>query len=337
MINDLQEVGELDRRTYIGSSDAAAIMGLGAFERTALSTYLEKLGEMPIEIDAGHRRFLDRRKRFESPIVQMLKEDFDGEIVNVNKRYRDREHSFMAAEVDFEWRDEDGDIQNGEIKTCSPFAFGERQGWGEPGTSDIPVTYACQVMYSLMITGRRRAIVAALVGLDDMKFYRIDRDDETIATLRAESVRFWNEHVLKRIPPPPQTMQDIGRMFNKYKGHPVQLTPAMIKKLAKRAELQEKMRTMKADIADIDFNVACFIADSWGYDEPENTRDDAALLVNGIPVGTWKLAGRNYLDQTALKLERPDIHKQFMRPTTHREFDISKTLVSLYNNRSKSK
>jgi predicted phage-related endonuclease len=331
----LEEVGEIDRKTYLGSSDSAAIMGVGATYRgqqqTPLTVFLKKTGQLPDELAANDRLFLDRRKRFEHPIIEMLREEFDGEIVSVNKRYRDPEHSFLASEIDFEWRDDDGSIQNGEIKTVSSFAFGEKHGWGEPGSSDLPVHYAAQVMDGLMVTGRRKAIVAALVGLDDMKFYVINRDDEVIDTMRAEMVRFWHEHILPLVPPPPQTAQDLSRMFLKYKGHPVQLSKGMLKKLAERAAIMKKINELDKEREAIEFDCAAFIAKAWGVGEPENTRDDAALLCKGIPVGNWSLAKVNRLDQALLRSERPEIIKQYTRPKFHRKFDINPTLLNLYN------
>ena len=135
----LQSVGDLDRRTYLGGSNAGAVMGLGAYGNTPLTCYLAKIGEGAEESDPKRELFLQRRKRWEGPIIEMLREEFDGEIVAVNPRYRDSEYDFLAAEIDFEWRDADGSIQNGEIKTVSPFAYGERDGWGDAGNERPPI------------------------------------------------------------------------------------------------------------------------------------------------------------------------------------------------------
>jgi predicted phage-related endonuclease len=182
-----------------------------------------------------------------------------------------------------------------------------------------------------MVTGRRKAIVAAMVGLDDMKFYEITRDDDTIATMRAESVRFWNEHILPLVPPAPQTAEDIKSMFLKYKGHPVQMNKGMLAKLALRADLMEQRGALDKRIEKIEFDCACFIAQSWGLDSPENTRDDAALLVRGVPVGTWNLACQRRLDFQLLRNERPDIVKAYTREKFHRKFDVKPNLLKLYN------
>ena len=38
------------------------------------------------------------------------REEFGGEIIATNARYIDQEHGFLAAEIDFEWADADGDV-----------------------------------------------------------------------------------------------------------------------------------------------------------------------------------------------------------------------------------
>ena len=73
---------EPDRRLYLGGSDAAAIMGVGAYGRTPLVCYRAKVGESVEVMDAEKRRFLERRKRWEGPIFEMLREEFDAEIVD---------------------------------------------------------------------------------------------------------------------------------------------------------------------------------------------------------------------------------------------------------------
>ena len=46
-MNDIaapQDVGQLDRRTYLGSSDVAAILGLSKW-KTPVDVYFEKIGQ----------------------------------------------------------------------------------------------------------------------------------------------------------------------------------------------------------------------------------------------------------------------------------------------------
>lgn len=332
--SEMKSVGELDRRTYLGSSDAAAVMGLGAtydgIQQTPYTVWFKKTAEEREEMDPDKRRFLDRRKRWEGPIREMLSEEFDAEIVTFNQRYTDQQHPFMAAEIDFEWRDpSDGSIQNGEIKTVHPMAFGERQGWGDPGTSDVPVQYAAQVMFGLMVTGRQRAVLAALVGLDNILFYPIERNEETIAVMRAECLRFWNEHVTTKIPPSPQTVFDLKQFMNRARGRPVQLDLAHKDKLLRLETVRDQLSTLSDEDEQLVFELGDFVCKEWNSPNPyvppviakkakqktiaPDVLENAGLYFDGIRIGSWNKQRGAYLDQKRLKIEKPEISREFTK------------------------
>lgn len=324
--DQLQNVGDIDRRTYLGGSDAAAILGLDPYGKTPLTVYLAKIGELGGTPDPEKEKFLRRRKRFEEPIVAMLREEFGGEIVAMNARYIDPEHGFLAAEIDFEWADADGVIQNGEIKTVSPFAFNEGAGWGEAGTDQIPIHYHCQVMHGLGVTGRQACILAALAGLDTMVFYRIERDEETIAAMREAEVRFWREHVEARVPPEPVTMADAQRLFARRNGRPVDLDDETAAALSTLRQVRDTIKAHDGEKADLELQVAKFVCKAWRLPDGEEPPKDAAdLFHNGKKVATWRRGRSTYLDQKALGAEHPEIREAFTRETHFRAFYFPKS------------
>src|SRR3990167_8511669 len=161
---ELKAVGELDRRTYLGGSDIAAVMGLSPW-KTPLQLYEEKIAETVEAISDEKRRFFARRKRQEPVIAEMLADEYNIEVTRLSldehpNRYTDAEYPWMAAEIDFEClmtpavrahfeaREDfsaipDGAPLNGEIKTVHPFAANQ---WGEQGSEDVPIHYSAQVM-----------------------------------------------------------------------------------------------------------------------------------------------------------------------------------------------
>jgi hypothetical protein len=130
-----------------------------------------------------------------------------------NKRYTDPDVPVFACEIDFELRlDGSSDITNAELKTVHPFMAKE---WGESGTDTAPIHYLAQGMWGLGITKRKHCIVGALFGADSLRVYPVDRDDETIAAMRFKAAKFWSDHVLTRIPPPPAVLADMDVLFPK--------------------------------------------------------------------------------------------------------------------------
>jgi predicted phage-related endonuclease len=218
----------VDRQRFIGGSDAAAILKVSPWS-TPLDVFLEKTGQAEKIDDPAREKLFKRGKRLEPIVISMLVED---EGVKVTKRstqaepnrYVDKEHSFLAAEIDFEWEvtadlaellDLDaalvGTIQNGEAKTVHVFASAK---FGE-GREDVPVEYAAQALHGLMITGRQVCLFGVLFGADKLGLYLVKRDDETIKVMRAAEVKFWNENVLAGVPPEPVNLPDVTKLLER--------------------------------------------------------------------------------------------------------------------------
>lgn len=320
-----ESVGDIDRRTYLGGSDIAALLGLDPYGKTPLTVYMAKIGERAGEVDLAKKRFLERRKRWEGPIVQMLREEFDGEIVAVNARYQDEEYPFLAAEIDFEWRDADGSIQNGEIKTVSPFAFNERAGWGEAGSADIPIHYHAQVMYGLGVKKRQSCIVAAMAGLDTMVFYRVERDDEAIAAMRDVAVSFWRDHVEAKVPPEPISMADVMTLFKRHKGRPVDLDDETAQAVLDLRAVRAKLAALEGDEAELALKVAKYVCNAWGIGAPEESADNAALCHQGVELAKWAAGRGAHLDQKRLALDHPEIKRDYTVPHYYRTFRFKKS------------
>lgn len=316
-----------DRTKYIGGSNVGAVMGVGAYEQTPLSVYMVKTGQSLEAMDETTKLFLARRKRWEGPIIEMLREEFDAEIVAINKRYRDSQFPYLACELDFEWRDNDGRIQDGEIKTVSPFAFGDRGGWGEAGTDEIPIHYAAQVMHGLGMTGRSVCIVAAMVGLDNMVFYRVERDDATIAEMRERCILFWENNVLARIPPEPISMQDIVRLTTKMRGKPVEINNDIKAKLDQLINIRASKKGIEFAEEEIGFEVFNFVRKAWGEPVTEVadlSPDNAVLMYDGKKYATWNRQRGVWLDQKRLKEEKPELVKAYQKENFFRVLRIAK-------------
>lgn len=318
---------QLDRQTYLGGSDAAAILGVSPW-RTPLEVYEAKVnGEK--EIDEAKRLFFKRRKRQEPIIAEILTEEYGLDIVRLStdedqNRLIDPEYSFLAAEIDFEFRINDaardqfpvlavlerGTLCNGEIKTVHPFKAHE---WGEEGSEEIPVYYTAQTTHGLSVTRRPACLTAALFGVDSVKCFPQLRDEETIAWLRHMEVIFWTQHVLAGIPPDPTSMDDVTRVLEKIDGYPVELSPKGAEALFSLQAARSEQKRLKDEEAAHALTVALEVCQAWQVPKPESTDDNAVLRYEGVDVGSWKRQRGAYLDQKRLKAEHPDISARLMK------------------------
>lgn len=304
-----------DRSTFLGGSDAAAVMGLSPWA-TPVELWLQKTGRQPKEApDAAALRRYERGHRLEPFIRDMViakleERGLEVELLACNERYVDPEHPFLSCEIDFELRltgavqigDDlvmlDGEHINADAKSVTGFA---RKKWGAEDTEDVPIEYAVQFMHGLMITGRRYCLVAALRSFDDVDIFWTVRDDDTIAGLRPKLVSFWLDHVVPDVAPDPFKFSDIKALFPVDNGLAVEATQEVADKVAQLADVKARIREYEGTEEALTFEIAHFIS--------PHTR----LTHAGRDVMTWKGQSDTRLDSTLLKTEQPDLWKQYAR------------------------
>lgn len=264
-----------DRTQFIGGSDAAAVLGVSPW-KSPFQLYQEKIGAFCEEVTMAKQKLFDRGHRWEPVVVEMLVDDLlerghEVQIIGSNARYQDAELPFLACELDLELMI-DGEEFNAEIKTVSPFAA---KAWGEPGTDEVPIYYAAQVMHGLMVKPRRKAIVAALVGIDDLRLHQIERDEETIAAIRVKEIEFWRR-VQERDAPPAETADDVRWLYAKDSGEIAEADEELLRLVG---ELHFQKTTAKHAECAIE-RISTQIKLAMG--------NASMLLYEGRPIATWK-------------------------------------------------
>lgn len=181
-----------ERRKGIGSSDAAALVGLSKWA-TPLHVYLEKVGEWNSPETAPKKAGL----RLEQVVADWY---FD-----VTGRRPEWPDTAILAHPSYPWMlaSLDRKVWTGtatwvlELKTAR-----EDSEWGTPGTDEIPDYYNLQVQHQLAVTGWEVGEVAVLFAGQDFRVYQIPRNEKIISTLIGVEGDFWNR-IQRRDPPPP--------------------------------------------------------------------------------------------------------------------------------------
>lgn len=256
-------------RGYIGGGNIAGILGLSPF-RTPLDEYLLIVNELQDELTPEKAEFFEDRRDLEPWAAKKFIRKTGLKIVRVNERYTDAEYPWAKAELD-------GEVEDGaslETKTVHPNAVG---GWGKPEEGDEPPLYVtAQAMWGLGITGRSHCYVQALIGFDDYRVFRVDRDDELIAEIRKQAHRFWKYHVEPRRPPPPTNVEDLLRLYSRDTGRAVEASADIRDSLEELCNERQALKLHEARKLTHEYAIKAFM------------RDATTLLVNGQPVLTWK-------------------------------------------------
>lgn len=315
-----------DRATYLGGSDAAAVMGLSPWA-TPLELWQRKTRRAPPEvIDAARQRMFDRGHKLEPFIREMaitkLRDmGLQVELLAVNQRYTDSAHPFLACEIDFELSltgeiqigDKtytlDGEHINADAKSVTGFA---RKKWGETDSEDVPIEYAAQFMHGLGITGRSFCLVAALRSFDDVDIFWTLRDDETIAAMREKSVRFWNDHVLGDTPPDPIDFSDIKLLFPLDNGQETEATEEIAQKVEQLAAVKQRIKDLKETEESLTFDVG------------EAISPNAILTYEGRVIATWKAQSTSRFDTKQFREDHPSMSAEYTEVSSVRVLRLSK-------------
>lgn len=271
----IEEVLEMDRRTYIGGSDVAAILGVSPW-KSKFSLYQQKIGEWQDEITPEKERDFARGKLFEPVIMEMLIDELkyrghDVVVVDKNRRTKDKEIDFIAAEIDMELII-DGKLMNAEIKSVRPFMA---KYWGEPGTDEIPIAYTAQCLHGQMVTQRDATVVAALIGVDDLRIHFVKRDEEMIDIIRNAEIEFWNM-VQNRIAPDPVTIDDINRLYQHDSGQVMEADEELIALCIDLAHIKADLKNNEARAETLTSRIKARMGEA------------SLLMHNGQKLVSWK-------------------------------------------------
>lgn len=302
-----------DRSKFLGGSDIAAVLGLNPW-KTRVDLWKDKTTPR-IEQTPNNKPVFKRGLRWESVVAEMLVESLEAqghkvEIVATNKRYQDPVHAFMASEIDFEIRlDGAEEITNVELKTVHPFKMRE---WGESGTDELPTHYTAQVMWGLGLTQRSNGMLAALFGADELRTYPVLGDHETITALRAHGLAFWTDHVLAGVPPAPETLGDLSKLFATDGDAPALLADDdLTSKVLRLRAINTEVKAREAEAETLEFDIKRAMRDCTEI-----------VMPNGKKAVEWKQKSGAWLDETALKEAHPKLAKEFARKWEKRVFTL---------------
>ena len=183
------------RRSGIGSSDAAAAVGLNPY-KSQLELWMEKTGRgaaLP-QVDPNDESSPMYWGTLLEPIVAAHYTKRTGNRVRrVNAVLQHPTHHWMRANLDREVMGSP-DVA---ILECKTAGINGARLWKE----GVPDYVHLQVMHQLAVTGKQAADVAVLICGQDLQIIRIQRDEEQIQQLIRLEQAFW-EYVEKDIQPP---------------------------------------------------------------------------------------------------------------------------------------
>lgn len=288
-MNTVNEAWLKERRTGIGGSDAAAVLGLSKW-KTPLEVWQEKRGDVGPQLDNEPMLW----GRALEPVIRQQYAERTGRIVRVPETIiRHPSIEFMLANLDG-FTD---DRRIVEIKTA-------RSGndWGEPGTDEVPPAYLIQVQHYLAVTGFDVADIAVLIGGSDFRLYEVPADPELQDMIVKGEAEFWHL-VCEGIPPEPVSYADAQARFGHASREGSVVASAEVLQAVERLRLvKEQAKALEAEEESLKATVMIALG------------ENDTLIHGGKSLVTWKAAKPSMrFDTTAFKEAHPDLYAGFTK------------------------
>ncbi len=198
----ITELERENRKKFLGSSDAAAVLGLDPY-RSPLDIFYDKTGQI---IPTGNdlvNDAIDVGNWCEEAVLKWFcaKKNLTP-ILNDEKNGNRRVHKNGVMAANFDCLVLGDDTQAIEAKTHGVISGWIDESWGEVETDQVPERVALQCQHQMAVLPKVQTVwVPVLLGGIGFRHYRIDRNQELISNLENIEMDFWNDHVLKGVPP----------------------------------------------------------------------------------------------------------------------------------------
>lgn len=278
-----------ERKRGIGASEVAAVLGISRW-KTPLQLYEEKVSADVIQ--EPENAAMHFGLKLEDVIADEFAEQTGMKVRRDNKIRIHPLFDFLFCSLDrtIVTLDDRGPGVL-EIKTAS--------GWyARTWDTEVPVEYFAQIQHQLAVTGYQWGQFAVLVDGRDYKSFEVRRDEEYITEQTEALVKWWNGHVVPRIPPP-ATVVDFDGMSS--------LPESIVEASAEIRARYDQLVDVRSKIARLDAEKELH---EGAIKEFMGTRE--LLSTNGQPLCTWKTSKPFVsIDSKRLKKELPDVAAKY--------------------------
>lgn len=300
---DLSREEWLKLRTQgIGGSDVSIIAGINKF-KSIFQLWLEKTGTIePEEGDSEYTHF----GTVLEPVVR--KEFMERTGIKVRAKNCIMQHDkypFMICNLDGVIY-ENGELCIFEAKTAS--AYKEKE-WMD----NVPPEYQLQIQHYMAITGAKKTYIAALIGGNKFLYHVVERDEEAIELIIQLEKTFWEEHVVKNLPPEidgsDATAEYLNEKYSISVKNEIQLpeqSEELLKEYDKITSALEKLNYEKTEIVN---RLKAMLGEN-----------ESGIIQDRIV--KWSNISKTGFDSKRLKEEMQDIYEKYITHTQYRRFVV---------------
>lgn len=280
-----------DRKLGIGGSDVGAIIGVSPF-KTALDVYNDKISEVVVE---EYSEDMARGNRAEKYVLEEYAEREGVELVTELETVLHPDYPFMRGNLDAKIKDQNVVVEAKSTK--APMSM-----WD----AGIPEYYKAQVAYYAILTNADRVDIAVLFSGWQYGCYTYWRDADYEEYILKSVIDFWKNHVEARIPPAPQSQEEIQQVYADIDEEMVIKADKHIKHVVEEyEEVADQIKVLEKEKSSLKNTIQIYMG-------------EAGLLDADFCKVALKDRVTKRLDTTALKNAVPDIYEKYLKETHSR-------------------
>lgn len=291
----LTEQQAIERKKYLGASDAPAVLGVDPFGRTPACVWREKTGRSP---GAEETRPMRLGKYFELPAIHYAADEI-GLSININTETIVHPSGLLCCHLD-------GLVEDGSIVEAKLSNFPAE--WGDEGTDEVPENYLVQVAHQFACVPAAQVcwmpVVMPIGGRVECRLFKINRNNELVEQVVAAGIEFMERYVKRDVPPPDFIASlDVLKRQRRNVGMSVPISRELIEKLEAAKAIEKEAVTIR-ERAEAELLTAL--------------GDTEIGACDGKPVVAYPLQTMRRIDAKRLERERPDVVAQYMIETQYR-------------------
>lgn len=303
--NDLTHDEWLEaRKLGITGTDLGGLTGVSKYS-TPIKVYLDKLGELePIEDNEA----MYWGRVMEDVIAKEFQLRNNVKINKVNAILKHKENTWALGNIDRLITNESGEKGILEIKTVSEYIKAMWEG------DEVPPQYMVQIQWYMYVTGATFGYFAALIGGNKYVQKYVERDEELINMLVDIAKDFWENNVIKKIPPLVDGSEASSNLLNSLYPSSNENTAFVLPEealglITLRDELKTNLDAINNKIKDCENKLKDMLKEN-------------EIGIVGDRKVIWKTFNRSLIDSKLLKEEKPELFKKYLKTSSYRKFDI---------------
>ena len=171
--------------------------------------------------------------------------------------------------------------------------YSNSNGWGNPGTDQVPIGIFLQMHWYLIILDKapEARVIKRNPLTGEFDVYFIQRDDNLEAHIKSVAYHFWHNHVLKKIPPK----------------NTIYGTESINKKVARLRKINEKLKPLKKNKEELTAEIKEFMRQHEFLISPDSDK-----------ITKYTNCDKEKFDKDQFKLDYPDLYGQYVTKTKQR-------------------